>query len=577
VLIASAIQGQGGIGKTILAQLLAYDGDVQTRFPDGIYWLTFGQKPESFPILAGLIESFDPNYKPSTETAASAHLGAWLADRSCLLILDDVWQAEHVKPFLTPSGLSRFLLTTRRTFVATDLHARRFYLGVMTPEEALNLFEERLSRPLAGSEREQALQLAEAVGRLPLALNLAAARVGEDGVPWQELTRALKQEVARLEKLEGSRRLLSDQPKLEATLNLSLHWLQARCPEVKTYYAWFGVLPEDAVISAPMAATLWGISQEDAADYLDLLQKEALLLLAADVRVAQQAYRGYRLHDLFHDIATRLMVMSKPEGSGLPIVEAHEQLLKRYLERHKAWAGWCYLTHDGYIHERLCWHLEQAKQISAMVDLFGEENNGRNGWYEARERTGQTAGYIQDLFRALKQVQSVNDQLTPLKRIESLTTELRFVLCLGSLNSLAENIPNELLVALVRFRVWDPLTALAYIRQKPDIWQRAQALIAIAPLLSGTLVQQALEAARQIEHAYMRSEALSGIASALHTLPSDRFYRLWKELLRTMVTHSRQEMLSTISALTPSLLKYGGPKAVDDVVVAIQDVARWWP
>ena len=39
------VQGMGGIGKTVLAAALAHDSEVRQAFPDGIYWLTVGQKP----------------------------------------------------------------------------------------------------------------------------------------------------------------------------------------------------------------------------------------------------------------------------------------------------------------------------------------------------------------------------------------------------------------------------------------------------------------------------------------------------------------------------------------------------
>ena len=43
---AVGVQGMGGIGKTVLASALAHDTDVRQAFPDGIYWLTIGQKPD---------------------------------------------------------------------------------------------------------------------------------------------------------------------------------------------------------------------------------------------------------------------------------------------------------------------------------------------------------------------------------------------------------------------------------------------------------------------------------------------------------------------------------------------------
>jgi hypothetical protein len=39
----TAIRGMGGIGKTILAQALAYDEVIQEAFPDGIAWTTIGK------------------------------------------------------------------------------------------------------------------------------------------------------------------------------------------------------------------------------------------------------------------------------------------------------------------------------------------------------------------------------------------------------------------------------------------------------------------------------------------------------------------------------------------------------
>jgi len=42
---AVGVQGMGGIGKSVLAAALAYDSEIRQAFPDGIYWLTVGQKP----------------------------------------------------------------------------------------------------------------------------------------------------------------------------------------------------------------------------------------------------------------------------------------------------------------------------------------------------------------------------------------------------------------------------------------------------------------------------------------------------------------------------------------------------
>ncbi len=40
------LQGMGGIGKSVLASALAHGPEVRRAFPDGIFWITLGQKPQ---------------------------------------------------------------------------------------------------------------------------------------------------------------------------------------------------------------------------------------------------------------------------------------------------------------------------------------------------------------------------------------------------------------------------------------------------------------------------------------------------------------------------------------------------
>ncbi len=51
------LQGQGGIGKSVLAAALAHDEGVQRAFPDGIYWIMLGQEPDLLHLQADLLQS----------------------------------------------------------------------------------------------------------------------------------------------------------------------------------------------------------------------------------------------------------------------------------------------------------------------------------------------------------------------------------------------------------------------------------------------------------------------------------------------------------------------------------------
>jgi hypothetical protein len=54
----TALQGMGGIGKSVLAAELARDNDVLCRFPDGVFWVTVGQSPHRRVSLHDLQHDF---------------------------------------------------------------------------------------------------------------------------------------------------------------------------------------------------------------------------------------------------------------------------------------------------------------------------------------------------------------------------------------------------------------------------------------------------------------------------------------------------------------------------------------
>src|SRR5262249_49059557 len=239
VLVVSAIHGMGGIGKSVLAAALCHDGEMQNHFSGGILWGTLGQNPDLISLLSSWIQALDDvDFRPTTEDAASNHLRTLLHNSATLLVLDDVWNPDHVRPFLVGGPLCRMLITTRRADVADEFGAKLYELGVMLPDQALQLLLARLGRPsLEGVEGEEALLLSEVVGYLPLALDLVAVRVAR-GVAWTELRYALEEEIARLEVIESPHRRLKGETRLEACFNLSLNTLRASCEEVWRAFVW---------------------------------------------------------------------------------------------------------------------------------------------------------------------------------------------------------------------------------------------------------------------------------------------------------------------------------------------------
>ena len=550
VLALCALQGMGGIGKSTLAAALAHDPEVQDRFPDGVLWATLGQQPELMTRLSDWVQRLgDSSFKPLSVEATSDHLRTQLDQKAALLVVDDVWDPDHVRPFLVGGPSCRVLITTRRAAVADEAGAGQIPLDVLTPEQSLDLLAAHLGRALGPAERDDARQLAEAVGFLPLALELAAVRVRRR-VSWTELRRALEAEVARLEELEDPLRRKKGQARLEASFNYSLRALRAEDRADYEAFVGLGLLPEDAAIAAPMAATLWEMEEAKADVVLEILWSESLLLPGAPVRFDERTLRAYRLHDLLHVLARRLLIApsgpTRPDdlpGLGLTLREAHGRLLERYRSRTRG-GLWHTLPDDGYIHAHLTWHLEQVGAPEGLHGLLREETaEGRNGWYEARELLGQVAGYLADLARTWRGVDQHVEGRSP-----AIGLRCRYALMTTSLNSLAGNIPTDLLAALVESI---PSQALAYARQVPDAGQRAQAFSRLLPSLSeherDQALCQALEAARVIGSERPRAGALA--APAPHLTPP----LLGQALEAARVIRTERPRAGALAALAPHL------------------------
>ena len=509
-LVISAIQGLGGIGKTILAQALAWDEQVQERFCDGILWATLGQQPDVLSLLQGWIVALnDRDYKPTTVNAASTHLNSLLHDKAVLLVIDDGWDVEDIEPFRVGSGRCQAIITTRRADIAEEVDAQLYSLDLMSEEQSLTLLSNLLGRELEEEEQEAAKKLAAAVGYLPLALDLAAVRIAR-GKSWSELNSALTTEITRLEVLESVRRRSRKETRLEASFNLSLNVLREDFPEAWDSFVWLGVLPEDVSITAPMVATLWEVDITEAADRLELFWNDALLLPGVPVRIGTEEWTTYRIHDLLHDLAIKWLTTKRSPGLGLTIPQAHNILLEHYYNNLYD-KNWHKLIDDDYIFDHLTWHMEKAGCVDLIHQLLREETESkRNGWYLKCESLGKTAIFVGDVARAWKLAES-EYETNPSRAIG---LQCRYALITSSLNTIATNIPPELISALVEKKVWTTAQGLAYSRQVQSLPQRVEALSKLASYFL-EIWSEALEVSRNIDDEFLRAYLLRELARQL--------------------------------------------------------------
>nr|MDZ7999891.1 NB-ARC domain-containing protein [Aulosira sp. DedVER01a] len=523
-LVITAIHGLGSVGKSTIAAALAHDAEVQTRFCDGILWATLGQQPDVLSLLSGWVQALgDYSFKPTSVEATSTQLRTLLYDKAVLLVVDDAWNTKDAQAFNVGGARCQVLVTTRDASIADALAASTYSLDIMTDAQAMELLTKKLGREITGTERQSAAKLAKGVGYLPLALELAAAQVAT-GTAWTVLLQDIQREIARLKTFDrpGARDTTDEASLKRLSLTASLNLSVQRLPdEEREYFTWLGVLPEDATISPKMTATLWDMADErDAADALEYLRSKALLLTG--VTLADRTLT-YRLHDLFHDLACNLLTEPKTPkrrgdlpGLGISLANAHAALLEKYRQKTQN-NLWHILPDDGYIHQHLVWHLEKAGRFEEIHSLLREESaTGDNGWYEVREKLGQTGGYITDISRAWELAQ-VNWTESTLPQVVGL--QCRYALIMASLNSVAANIPVELLMALVKEKVWTAAQGLTYALQNPNQYEKATALVELVnylpPNLKKLALSEALIAARAIESDRDRAFTLIALAEQL--------------------------------------------------------------
>jgi tetratricopeptide (TPR) repeat protein len=164
----AAVQGMGGVGKTALAIEYAH------RFRGlyaGVCWCPAETRTGLLGALASLAVTLDAASadEADVEKAANAALRRLAEQRATwLLVYDNVPAPDHIADLL-PSAGARVLITSR--FSDWSEVADDVALDVMPVEEAVAFLQSRTGR----SDAARAGTLSDALGRLPLALDHAAA------------------------------------------------------------------------------------------------------------------------------------------------------------------------------------------------------------------------------------------------------------------------------------------------------------------------------------------------------------------------------------------------------------------
>ncbi|UWE07670.1 AfsR/SARP family transcriptional regulator [Actinacidiphila bryophytorum] len=186
VIALESVSGMGGVGKTAVAIHTA--AQLAERYPDSQLYLDLRahsalQEPLSpAEALTALLRALGtPSDGIPVELDELAELWrSMLARRRAVIVLDDVVDANQVRPLLPHDTSSLVLLTSRRHITGLPT-ARHVQLDVLPQPDAIALF-----RRFAGEERTRDLaavgRVVDLLGRLPLGLELIASRFQAHGL-----------------------------------------------------------------------------------------------------------------------------------------------------------------------------------------------------------------------------------------------------------------------------------------------------------------------------------------------------------------------------------------------------------
>ena len=340
------MQGMGGIGKSVLAAALARNREVRQSYPDGIIWISCGQKLTRDDLLARLRDvAKDLGGDTAFESIPQGQgvLRELLQAKAVLLVLDDVWQSSDAQTFDVIGPRCRMLVTTRDAGILHALHGELVPVSLFTELEALQLLADAV-----GCERSalppEALEVVRECGCLPLAVALSGG-MAKAGHSWQDIIEALRE--ADLEWAENREGANEQHRTVWNAMKASYDAL----PDAeKPRFAELAVFATDRTVPEAAVHVLWEhtgtLSGRNCTKLLINLAERSLVRLDEKPDTDGKLRRRISLHDLLHDYAVR--VAGEPKALHQSLVDAYRKLCP---------GGWHTGPHDGYFFENLAYHL----------------------------------------------------------------------------------------------------------------------------------------------------------------------------------------------------------------------------
>lgn len=294
----SAIAGQGGVGKTVLAIHAAHM--VADHFPNGqIYVNLRGPEAQALApmtVLGSLLRELGVAAEaiPENLDDRSRLFRSILGRMRILIVLDNAQNEAQVRPLLPGESTSVVLITSRSRLTGLE-GVQVIRLDVMTSDESLSLLREIIGDSRTAAEEAQARELVKLCSHLPLAVRIVGARIAANP-HWRlsDFVRRLRRERRLLSELTDGERAV------RATLEISYVALQ---PSTKRDFCRLGALTIRSFpewIFAEIAHGSGGDQEEQLGTSRDELVRTEMLNFAG---IDELGVGRYSFHDLLREFS----------------------------------------------------------------------------------------------------------------------------------------------------------------------------------------------------------------------------------------------------------------------------------
>nr|BFE57367.1 hypothetical protein GCM10020063_018930 [Dactylosporangium thailandense] len=367
--LTTALQGAGGFGKTTTAEEVCRSPAAQRMFPGGILWITIGESATGVELSAKINDLSEAlsGVRPALTDPEQAgfRLGQLLADERRLLVIDDVWQATQLTPFMFGGPNCSRLVTTRIHAVLPD-NARTIVVDAMRNAEAREMLQAGV-----GSIPHLLLDdLLAVTGQWPVLMGLVNATIrslirgGRSPAEAADVTaRRIRDRGPTSLDLTNPRRRAEA---VAATLEVSLSGLSS---EYLDRYLELAVFPEDVDITRATLVSFWKATGGLADFDVDLVSARLVdLSLALPGREDRSALR---LHDVIRTYLRQRAGARLTQMNRLLLEGAWSEIPADPVSGETGW--WLIPAANRYLWDQLIYHMREAAlpqlAVSVLCDL----------------------------------------------------------------------------------------------------------------------------------------------------------------------------------------------------------------